>query len=61
MVPHRYVKMGPIKVKKLILVADARVNQRGKMEMGGIILYLLPSAIQLACVNSLVFLKLKII
>jgi len=40
-------------------------NQRGKMEIGGwvggIILYLLPSAIQLACVNSPVFLKLKII
>jgi hypothetical protein len=30
------------------------------MEMGGIILYLPPSAIQLACVNSPV-LKLKII
>jgi hypothetical protein len=40
-------------------------NQRGEIEMGGwaggIILYLLPSAIQLACVNSPVFLKLKII
>ena len=38
---------------------------QGKMEMGGwvggIILYLLPSAIQLAYVNSPVFLKLKII
>ena len=29
--------------------------------VGGIILYLLPSAIQLACVNSPVFLKFKII
>jgi hypothetical protein len=40
-------------------------NQRGKMEIGGwvggIILYLFPSAIQLACVNSPAFLKLKII
>jgi hypothetical protein len=50
--------------KKLILMVYARVQSEGENEnewMGGIILYLPPRAIQLACVNSPIFLKLKII
>jgi len=51
------------KGKKLILVVYARFirGENGNGWVGGIILYLLSSAIQLAYVNSPVFLKLKIV